>query len=153
MNRQTNQNMCERYIVSFELYCMSDTEKGSLLLRTGIWRVKAKNTYVLNYRYIKVQHHRHIWNSKRALNSALWAIRRIDISIFANRAIQTWISAFAPDAHGDHMGYKIRLQKRYLLTIPSICHSRGEALSLETHERWAWRLCCCCCCCCCRCSR
>ena len=33
------------------------------------------------------------------------------------------------------MGYKTRLQKSYLLTIPSSCHCRGEALSLETYTR------------------
>ena len=36
---------------------MCDAKKGSVLLRTGISKVKAKNTYVLNSRYIKVQHH------------------------------------------------------------------------------------------------
>ena len=33
------------------------------------------------------------------------------------------------------MGYKTRLKKSFLLTIPSSCHSRGKALSLETHTR------------------
>ena len=36
---------------------MCDTKKGSLLLRTGISKVKAKNTYVLISTYIEVQHH------------------------------------------------------------------------------------------------
>ena len=55
MNRQTNQNTCERYIVSLEWYVWY--KKGSLLLRTGIWKVMAKTTYVLDFRYIKVQRH------------------------------------------------------------------------------------------------
>ena len=46
------------------------------------------------------------------------------------------------------MGYKTRLKNSFLLTIPSNCHSRGMALSLETHEGWAWRRRCCCRCCC-----
>ena len=40
---------------------MCDTKKGSLLLRTGMSKVKAKNAYVLNSRYIEVQH-RTIWH-------------------------------------------------------------------------------------------
>ena len=36
---------------------MRDTKKDSLLLRTGVSKVKATNTFVLNSKYIKVQHH------------------------------------------------------------------------------------------------
>ena len=34
-----------------------------------------------------------------------------------------------------HTGQKPRLQKSYLLTIPSSCRSRGETLSLGTRTR------------------
>ena len=34
-----------------------------------------------------------------------------------------------------HVRYRTRLHKSYLLTIPSSCHSKGEALSLGTHTR------------------
>ena len=45
MNRPSNQRRHEVYYV---WNCMCDTKKGSLLLRTGVSKVKATNTYVLN---------------------------------------------------------------------------------------------------------
>ena len=56
MNRHINQSRCGKYIMSVELYVWY-YKKGSILLRRGISKVKAKDTYVLNSRYIKVQHH------------------------------------------------------------------------------------------------
>ena len=56
MNRYINQSRCEGYIMSAEFYVWHN-QKGSLLLRTGISKVKARNTHVLNSSYIKAQHH------------------------------------------------------------------------------------------------
>ena len=56
MNRHNNKRRCDRYIMSVELYVWY-IKQGSILRRTGVPKVKAKNIYAIHSRNNKIQDH------------------------------------------------------------------------------------------------
>ena len=84
MDRHINQSRCERYLLSVGFLCVIPKEV-CLLLRTGISKVNAKNTYVPISRYIKVQHHTLWYYPCKESGYQILHIKRVELCVWYKR--------------------------------------------------------------------